>query len=298
MADKILRGVFRFGIGGLVVINTSGELFPRQALRNVCILRDENGGYVDVPERCREQFKDVATKFGLRNVDSVTLFLNEALHAVSAGSTWFPGGAVIGLPRWYLYETAKDVENSGLKFDGKDIIWDSELGVAMRESFVPTVDMIAFTLGHELSHIQRLDFKLFDTCASPLWLYLTYRICISSARIIKLQPVVEMLLKLSICGINYFSYHFIKQKMHHLSEFSADEMSAASDRRMAKGGVDFFRRRLKLNLIQRKLLGEAGEQFYTMEGDEVKSYTHPKLTDRLEKVKAILHRTDFALKSV
>ena len=297
MADKIVRAVIRLGIGGLLVINASGELFPHQACKEINGLKDERGVFVNVPERCYEEFKEVATKFGVKNTEKVTLFVNQAFHAVSAGSTSLPGGAVIGLPRWYLYETKKDVENSGLKFNEKDIEWNSELGVTMTESYIPTDNMIAFTLGHELSHIQRLDFKLFETCASPLWLYLTYRICNSSPRILKLQAIVNVLLKLSICGISYFSYNFFKQKVHHLSEFTADEMSSLCDPRMAQGGVEFFTRRLRLNLIQRRLLGLEGEKFYSEEGDELKSYSHPQLTVRLEKVNSVVEKTSDVLDS-
>ena len=76
-------------------------------------------------------------------------------------------------------------------------------------------------------------------------------------------------------------------------EFNADKISAECTPQIAKGGVDFFTRRLKLNLVQRLLLGEEGEDFFTEEGNEVKSYTHPRLTDRLDKVKVILSRSDF-----
>ena len=163
MADKIVRVCIRLGIGGLFVINASGELFPHQACKQVNALKDENGILVDVPETFREQFKEVAVKLGLKNsAQKVTLFVNEGFHAVSAGSTWFPAGAVIGLPRWYLYQTEEEVATSGLKFQGRNIQWDSELGETVKFCYVPTKDMIAFTIGHELAHIQRLDFKMFD----------------------------------------------------------------------------------------------------------------------------------------
>ena len=74
-------------------------------------------------------------------------------------------------------------------------------------------------------------------------------------------------------------------------------MSAECNPQIDKGGVDFFTRRLKLNLVQRSLLGEEGEEFFTEEGNEVKSYTHPRLTDRLDKVKFILRSSDFQLDS-
>ena len=68
--------------GGLSVINASGELFPHQACMQVNALKDENGILVEVPETCREQFKEVALKVGLKNsAQKVTLFVNEGCHA-------------------------------------------------------------------------------------------------------------------------------------------------------------------------------------------------------------------------
>ena len=301
MADKIVRVCIRLGIGGLFVINASGELLPHQACKQVNALKDENGILVEVPETCREQFKEVAlnSKLGLKNsAHKVSLFVNEGFHAVSAGSTWFPAGAVIGLPRWYLFQTKEDVENSGLKFQGRNIQWDSELGETLKYSYVPTKDMIAFTIGHELAHIQRLDFKMFDIFASPFWLFLTYKmVSFVHYRTFKKQAMWNLLLDLSVCGVSYFAYRLVNRKVQHLSECNADKASAECNPKIAKGGVDFFTRRLKLNLVQRSLLGEEGGEYFTEEGNEVKSYTHPQLTDRLDKVKFILSSSDFHLDS-
>lgn len=291
MTDRVVRVIVRLGIGGLLAVNFSGELFPHQACKQVNGLKDENGMFFEVPEWCHEQFKDVAMKSDLKNTDKVNLFVNKSFYAVSAGSTLLPNGAVIGLPRWYLNRTKADVENSGINFNGKDIDWDSELGVALKESYLPTKNMIAFTIGHEISHIQRLDFKLLEIGASPLWFYLTFKLCNYIPKVWKLHVAFDIILKLSICGISICGYKFTKQKVDYCSEFRADEMSAMCDPKMAKGGVEFLTRRIKLNLIQRMLLEEEGRKFYTEEGDELNSHTHPKLTERLEKVRKILLRS-------
>lgn len=287
--ERIIRGFVRFGIGGLLVVRASSELFPR-ICKELYGLKDENGALVEVPDRCLEQFAEVAMKFGLKNTDKVSLFVNRHFYALSAGSNLLPGGAVIGLPRWYLYQTKEDVENSGLKL-GKDVSWDSGVGMSLTESFLPTQDMIAFTIGHELAHIdQHLNFKLFFTFVPPLWLYLTYRVAGSTPRIFKLHVVLDVLLKLCIFGLNYHAYKIVDRKLTHLAEFSADEISAKCDPRMAQGGVDSFTTTLKRNVIQRALLGEKGKEVYTEEGNDLRYTaisTHPQLTERLHKVKTI-----------
>lgn len=287
--ERIIRGFVRLGIGGLFLVRASGELFP-QICKDFNGLKDESGTLVEVPDRCREQFTEVAVKFGLKNADKVSLFVNRHFYAVSAGSNILPGGAVIGLPRWYLYQTKKDVENSGLRF-GRDVSWDSEVGVTVTESFIPTQEMIAFTIGHELAHIdQHLNFKLFFTCVPPLWLYLTYRVAKCTGRIFKVHVVLDALLKLCIFGLNYQAYRIVERKLTHLAEFNADEISAKCDPHMAKGGVDWCTTTLKRNVIQRALLGERGKQIYSEEGNDLQRTAisrHPQLTERLHKVKTI-----------
>ena len=287
--ERIIQGFVRLGIGGLLVVRASGELFP-QIWKELNGLKDESGALVEVPDHCLEEFAEVAMKFGLKNADRVSLFVNRHFYAVSAGSNILPGGAVIGLPRWYLYQTKEDVENSGLRL-GRDVSWDSEVGVTVTESFLPTKEIIAFTIGHELAHIdQHLNFKLFFTFAPPLWLYFTYRVTSCTRRIFKVHVVWDALLKLCIFGLNYQAYRIVEQKLTHLAEFSADEISAKCDPRMAKGGVEWCTTTLKRNVIQRALLGEKGKEIYSEEGNDLQRTaisTHPRLTERLHKVKDI-----------
>lgn len=287
--ESVIRSFVRLGIGGLLLVRASGELFP-QICKEYSGLKDESGALVKVPDRCREQFAEAAMKYGLKNADKVSLFVNRHFYAVSAGSNILPCGAVVGLPRWYLYQTKEDVENSGLRL-GRDVSWDSEVGVTVTESFLPTREMIAFTIGHELAHIdQHLNFKLFFTFAPPLWLYLTYKVASCTPRIFKVHAVWDALLKLCIFLLNYQAYRIVERKLTHLAEFSADEISAKCDPRMAKGGIEWCTATLKRNVIQRALLGEKGKQIYSEEGNDLQrtaTSTHPQLTERLHKVKTI-----------
>ena len=287
--DKIARGVVGFGIGGMIIYRVSAELFPHLCKRRHGI-KDKNGVFIEVPDRCREQFNAVAMKFGLKNADKVNLFVNRGFRALSAGSSLLPGGAVIGLPRWFVFQTEEDVQNSCLKL-GETVSWDSEVGIAVTESFLPTDDVIAFTIGHELAHTERqLQFKLFNTFAPPLWLYLIYRVTKSTDRILKHRVVLNGLLDLAIFGLSLYAYKRGYEKMSHLAEFDADKVSAECDPRMAQGGVDLFTTTLKRNLIQRELLGKKGEKFYTEEGNNINQSlisTHPDNTDRIEKLKAL-----------
>lgn len=288
--DKILTSLVGAGIGGLIIVKGSAELFPH-IYKRFYGLKDYKGAFVTVPDRCLEQLHKVAERYGVTNVDKVNLFIHRGFHAISLGSSLLPGGAVIGLPRWYVFQNKEDIYNSGLNF-GKTVGWYSEVGEALSETFLPTDDMIAFTIGHELTHTEKhFHLKLYDTFAPPTWLYVTYRISNSMSKILKHRFDFRALLYLGIFGVSLFTYTRVYEKVCHFAEFDADEVSAKCDPRMARGGVDFFAVTLKRNLIQRAILGKKGEENFTKEGNFIARSLismHPPFTDRLDRVRYIL----------
>ena len=297
MAFELLgRVAYRFigisvglGMGGLLIYKSAAEVFPRQTCKAITGLKtdDEPIAYVEVPERCKTQFDEVAKKFGYENTDKITLFINQGAYPISAGSPSFPNGAVVGLPKWFLFENGQDIEKSGIRFKERDIKWDSELGVMIKECLIPTEDMIAFTIGHELARIQRIEYLAVNAVLSPTWLYLTFRIANATPRYFKLRTVLDVILKLLLCRMSYLCYKLTNGYLYHNVVHSADEMAANSDPRMLQGGVDFLSKRIQLNLILRRLHGREGKDYYTKEGNEIESYLYPLLTDRLDKLKAL-----------
>lgn len=294
--DLLGRVAYRFigisvglGMGGLFIYKNAAEVFPHQTCKPITGLKteDEPKTYVEVPERCRTQFSEVAKKFGYENTDKITLFINQGAYPISAGSPSFPNGAVVGLPKWFLFETDADIEKSGISFKGRDIKWDSELGVMIKECLIATDDMIAFAIGHELARIQRVDYMAINAFIAPTWLYFTFRIFNMTPRLFKLNTVLDVILKLLLCRISYICYKLSNGKLYHDVVYQADEMSAKCEPRMLQGGSDFLSRRIQLNLILRRLHGKEGKDYYTKEGNEIESYLYPLLTDRLEKLKAL-----------
>ena len=297
MAFELLgRVAYRFigisvglGMGGLFIYKNAPEVFPHQTCKPITGLKteDEPQTYVEVPERCKTQFSEVAKMFGYENKDKISLFMNQGAYPISAGSPSFPNGAVVGLPKWFLFESEEDIEKSEITFQGRDIKWDSELGILIKGCLIPSDDMIAFAIGHELARIQRVDYLAINSVMAPTWLYFTFRIANLTPRILKLNTVLDIVLKLLLCRMSYVCYKIANAKLYHSVSNNADEMSAKCDPRLLQGGIDFFSKRVQLNLILRRLHGRDGKDFYTKEGNEVESYLYPLLTDRLEKLKAL-----------
>lgn len=297
MAAELLgRVAYRFigisvglGVGGLLIYKNAVEVFPHQTCKRITGLKteEEPRTLVEVPERCKTQFIEVAKKFGFENTDKISLFINRGAYAISGGSPSFPNGAVVGLPKWFLFEKDEGIEKAGISFKDRDIKWDSELGVMIKDCLIPTDDMIAFVIGHEFARIQRIDYLAVNSVMAPTWLYFTFRIANATPKYFKLSTVLDLVFKLLLCRMSYLAYKMTNAKLYHNICYNADEVSAKCDPRILQGGIDFFSKRIQLNLILRRLHGKDGKDFYTKEGNEIESYLYPLLTDRLEKLKAL-----------
>lgn len=287
--SSALHGLVSFTAGGLLVLKAAPHVFPHQLCMNPTELKDHSGT-IQIPERFRENLKDVLAKLGIAGHESkITLFICSGFSPLSAGSTKLPNGAVIGLPRSFLFENNQDVVNSGITFGKRQINWKSKLGIKLKESLVATNGNIAFLLGHELCHIRSLDCK-YQISLAPAWLYATYRLAWATNRVLPRIATVNAIVKLLVIAGSYQAFCVTNQSILHRQEFRADALSAECDVQMALGGVDYTVKRLKLNTVLRALQGPAGELRYSEEGNERKSYSHPKLTERLRQLEEILSK--------
>ena len=276
-----------FGIGGLFIYKNAAEAFPNHVCKPIVSLKEEDGAYVEVPERIKTQFDVVLDKFGYKKTDKISLFINQGVHPMSVGSPSFPSGAVVSLPKWYIFENYKDIENCGITFQGRDIRWDSELGIKIKECLLPSDDMIAFCIAQEVAQMQRLDYKAINAFLAPTWVYLTFRLAYAAPRMLQLHTVLDILFKLVLCRMSYLCYKQAHMRLYHDVVHQADIMAAKCEPRMLQGGMDMLSKKLELNRIRRRLMGRKGQSRFTEEGNEIESCIYPLLTDRLERLKAL-----------
>jgi hypothetical protein len=287
IAVRFVRLSVGIGVGGLFLYNTVPHAFPVEICEGAFGSEGEK-----VSEKCRAEFTERARKMNLKNPERVSLFVNKGFSGFSAGSTSFPTGAVVGIPGWYLCETAEDVMNSPINFKGRTIRWDTEMGSQMRESLISTPDNIAFTIGHEIAHLQSPEYKGLYTFLSPTWLFTTYKLASSTPRLVALPLLVDILLKVFILRLSYLGYKHTTKEIHHKEEFLADEISGRTDLQAARGGVDCMKKRLQLNKVLRALHGSQGVSYYDEDGNEMKMQEHPKLTERLKKLQKIVEEQE------
>ena len=290
MLSSAIHCLVSFTAGGLLVLKTAPHVFPHQLCKRPTELQNHFSGKIEVPERCRTNLREVLAKLGIASYENkITLFVCSGSSPLSAGSTLLPNGAVIGIPRSFLFENSEDVVKSGITFGKRQINWKSKFGTRVKESLVATNDNIAFLLGHELCHIRDLDCK-YQVPLAPAWLYTTYRLAGATRRFLPRFAVVDAFVKVLIVAGSFKAFFVTNRAILHHQEFHADEVSAECDLQMALGGVDCTVKRLRLNSALRALQGEAGERSYTEEGDEKRNYSHPKLTERLRRLEEIANR--------
>lgn len=285
VANRFIVISVGFGIGGLFIYKNAAEAFPNQVCKPIVGLKDEDGSLLKVPERIRTQFDVVLNKLGYTNANKISLFINQGVHPMSVGSTSFPNGAVVSLPKWYIFENYKDIETCGITFQGRDIRWDSELGIKIKECLLPSDEMIAFCIAHEVAQTQRLDYKAINAVLAPTWLYLTYKLAYIGPRMLQLHTVLDILFKLVLCRLSYLCYKQVHMKLYHDVAYQADVMAAKCEPRMLQGGIDVFTKKIELNRIRRRLMGRKGHNCFTEEGNDIESRIYPLLTDRLKRLK-------------
>ncbi|XP_032220947.2 transmembrane protein 177 [Nematostella vectensis] len=281
---RFIRLSVGLGVGGLFLYETAGHAFPEAICK-----RALGPGGDEVPAKCIQIYEEMAAKMHLEHPERVSFFVNRGFSGFHAGATKLPNGAVIGIPGWYLFETAEDVMNSPINFKERTIKWESEMGQQIRDSLIPTKENIAFTIGHEIGHLQMPEYKILRAIMSPAWLYLTYKVAVSTTRFAPaLSMLLDIALKLCILRLSYLGYRYVKREVNHHEEFNADKMSASTTVAAAQGGVDYIRKRLQLNSVLRALHGSSGESYYDQYGNELKARSHPKLTERLHRLESIV----------
>lgn len=292
LTQKLVKITVGLVTGGIFAVKSAPHLFPNEFCRKVTEWKPPNGEQpataVPVPERCQIQLTKVLKKLGKEaDAKHIKLFICNGYSPISAGAVWLPDGAIIGLPKYFLFEKEDDVVASGLSFKNRAVNWKSKLGGKLANSLLATDDNVAFLIGHELSHIQG-SHMLYDVPLAPVWFYSTYKATFGNAKLLsKRSSLTSFSIKVSLCCMSYLLYIMTSRLIKLRQEYAADRKSAELDLNMALGGVDFTLKRLQLNSVLRVLYGSEGKKMFSEKGEILKNYSHPKLTDRLRTLEEI-----------
>ena len=288
---KVVRVVVGLAAGTLLTVKAFPHIYPHEYVKRLMELK-VNSTEMQVPDRCREQLERIAPKIGVNQSEKITFFVSKSLFPMSAGATWLPNGAVIGVPLSFFFKQEQDIArfrqitnmNSGkgpLDLEGK-------IGAKLKDTLIMSDDNVAFLIGHELSHIKCVDLAP-QILLAPSWLYVTFEIANSTRRVIPRASVfVDGIIKISVCFLSYLCYWKAQRYLNHYQEFKADEMCARSDLNVAEGGADWMLKTINFNSFMRLLHERGTTRPQSPQRKASEGYTHPKLLDRLRKVEVIV----------
>lgn len=292
---KFVRVVAGIATGTLLTLKALPHVHPDKFVRGVMELK-VNSTEMEVPSRCKEQLVRVAPKLGItdkRDQEKIRFFVSKSLFPLSAGATWLPNGAVIGVPISFFFKHEQDIARFKQIIDIKGgynpFFLDGKVGRNLKDTLLMSDDNIAFLIGHELSHIKRVDLAP-QILLAPSWLYVTFESANFTRRLVPRAPVVaDGILKIGVCLLSYFCYWKAQGYLNHYQEFKADEICARTDLNVAVGGVDWMLKTMKFNTFMKGLLERSPNRAQSSRRMRPEGYTHPKLLDRLRQLETIVY---------
>ena len=289
---KVARILVGVSTGTLLALKAVPHIYPHEYVKRVMELK-VNSADMEVPYRCKEQLARIAPKLGITDQhEKITFFVSKSLFPMSAGATWLPNGAVIGVPLSFFFKQEEDVARfkqvTHMKGGHGPFFLEGKIGSKLKNSLLMSDDNIAFLIGHELTHIKRVDLAP-QILLAPSWLYMTFEVANSTRRLVPRAPIfLDGIFKITVCLLSYFCYWRTQRYLNHYQEFKADETCARSDLNVAVGGVDWMLKTMRFNSFMRMLHERGTTRPQSPERKSSDGYTHPKLLDRLRKMEVIV----------
>ncbi|XP_078655659.1 transmembrane protein 177-like [Branchiostoma floridae x Branchiostoma belcheri] len=285
---------------GVLALKLAPHIAPQWYYPTVYQLWDQDGP-VQLPRHHGNLFQEVAGKFGLNDADGrFKVFpLYGFYDPFSAGLSWLPGGAILGVPSYFLNATSEDVQNKQITVSGKLLDFASDEGKRFCNSLVFSDSALKFAIGRELALVKS-NAALYQATLPPVCLAGTYAGILYTKQLLGLFQIpfhFRVVLNLLGGSIGLAVYHLLSDTMEHYFDHKADKMCAKLGREYAQGGIEFYDKLLVRNQALRVLLGREGQKLYTPYGNvQPKSMfhmKHPQLTERRRKV-AEIYYFDFA----
>ncbi|NXK75823.1 TM177 protein, partial [Amazona guildingii] len=255
---------------GLFGANLSYHVFPDQTFKLLHECWSE-GQPAELSQRLCGVFQDVLQDTGVKSADSYRAFAASGFHPVSAGIPWFPAGSLVGIPPNFdsTAEDKKGIVNHVVVISGKEVDWESNEGVALKEALTFSLEAQKFALAREVMYLQNGS-PLASAAVAPTCLAGTFfcgrgiklLLGLSSGPVI-LRGICNLLTAAAGLMCYYISYDAVT---YHL-DCKADRKAATVSKDYARGGVEFYDKILSRNRIFRGLMGKQGMKIYAPSGN-------------------------------
>eukprot|EP00731_Ephydatia_muelleri_P003793 Em0001g3793a len=272
-----MRKVVYLAAGAMAALNCVPHAFP------AVIRKSYESPDAKAPEELTTHVRRIARAMHVRNPDRIEVFISRGFSSVSGGCALWPNGAVIGVPRTFLFRNRSDVERSGLRLQNEDIDWNSDIGQKLAHLLVPSAQEMNFRIAHELAHVELLD-PLVKVPLASTALVASYHLALVALRFLPRLANTGFPL---MFGAGLFVYLQLSSALGRWMEFRADRRAALCKKSYTEGGIDFMRKSIELESVLQPSTQISISQLISSLSH------HPDHQERLDKLEKLLFITNW-----
>ncbi|XP_077436196.1 transmembrane protein 177 [Vanacampus margaritifer] len=282
---------------GIFAANMFYHVFPDVSYRQL-YQAWHKGEPVTLSDKLDDLFQQVLKEYRVSSSKNFSAFASFGFHPVSAGVPWLPAGAQIGIPANFnsLADDHSGITNRTIFINGKTVEWDSEMGTALKDSLVFSLQAQKFALAREVARLQSgtpiVSAAVAPVCLGGVWVY-----SVVLKQVFSLHagpPLLRGAVNLVALGLGTVSYFLTSDALAQWSDYSSDRRAAGVSRDYAEGGVEFYDKILSRNKTLRALMGQKGKEMYAPSGNlfpaNILSLKHTPYTSRREGILTLMKK--------
>ncbi|TRY97095.1 hypothetical protein DNTS_027284 [Danionella cerebrum] len=283
------------GCGAVFFAKTFYHVFPGHTYRKV-YQAWHKGEPASLSEKLENIFQDVLKDCSIKSPEKFSAFAAYGFHPVGAGVPWLPAGAQIGIPSNFNSSTddPSGITDRTIFVNGKELEWESDSGVTLRNSLVLSPEAQKFVIARELNRLGSGE-PILKAAVGPVCLIVACVFNVAVKQIYLLQSRLVLFrgaVNIVTVVFGVFAYIFASDGLNHWVDYHSDRRAARLSSDYAKGGLEFYEKILTQNKTLRVLMGQEGEALYAHSGNLFPGYmwklSHAPFTSRRDKILNIL----------
>lgn len=293
--QKYRTPLLLIGCGGVFSANIFYHIFPDHTYRKV-YQAWHKGEPASLSEKLQNIFQEVLKDSSISTSGNFSAFAAFGFHPVGAGVPWLPSGAQIGIPANFNSSTAdlEGITNRTILINGKELEWDSDSGVALKNSLVFSLEAQKFAIAREVARLGSGG-PILHAAVAPVCLAGACVYSVALKQIFRFQAgsiIFRGVVNLLSLGLGVMTYVLAADSVSQWLDYRSDRRAAGLSRDYAKGGLEFYEKILTRNKTLRSLMGQKGEEMYAPSGNLFPAHLlqlrHATYTSRRDRILNLL----------
>lgn len=295
LAQKYRAQLLVASCGSVFAANMFYHAFPDNTYRNLYQAWTK-GVPTNLSDKLENVFQQVLKDYNVSFPDGYSAFASFGFQPVGAGVPWLPAGAQIGMPANFnsTLDNSAGITNRTIFINGKEVEWDSDIGITLKDSLVFSLEAQKFAVAREVARLEVagpvLNAAVAPVCLAGVWIY-----SVTLKQIFALHTgpaVLRGVVNMVALGLGAISYFLTTDAFTQWLDYRCDRRAAGLSKDYAKGGVEFYNKILTRNKTLRSLMGQKGVEMYSPSGNlfpaNVLKLRHAPYTSRRDGIMSLL----------